>query len=853
MMLSRRTLLGLFAAAGLSPGWLGRRSPAQTDVAKPFFLIFDDIGPGLPPDALGAAISPFAERGIPIGFVLRADKAATAGAWEPLVTAIGRFAALSPGLAEIIAWAPEIADEPPYFQIRAGARARKQAEAILGPARAIMADLPPVLSLAGWERPGSPPVGAARAAGFRNVILLPEKPGAFPARRSFDRVASLRGGRRHSLAEPAAAIRTGIGAAGASEDAVVLSLSLEGIADPGQVAGQAQALAEAVLDVIRTDRIFAALPREHMLWFRDGFERLVGLRIETPPDGDALGAEALEAFTRLLDEGDLSFSLSPPGRAGGGAAYTPCSIGSQGPAPDCIVVGGLPDDDAGIRPDAVPEIVIHRAGAHRAEAMDADGVFHITEALSLTDAAVAGRDLSAMNALEDVVLSIGPAAYATAAAREAVLNALTGAADETRSAILSVPDYAARVLPADPAYRLMLATRRDAAAAAPARGGLTRAERRAFLDDARIAWSYVDRLTEKATGLCPSTASFDGEWSSYYRFLTMWDIASLIEATLSAHEIGLISDADFQSRIGAILDGVPAERVGGLVLPSEEIRTDMRQVSRAGFNACDTGRLLSVLKEVDLYPLSRGMGATVFAGWTIAGAVRDGQLQSFTPRGFRPPVLSHCGHYTARALASWGIPAVSPYDVMQGESPTDARMRLLYQVGHIGAMGAEPMLLEAVEMGLSPASAYLADVLFTAQARSFAADGHLVCVSETPMNRAPWFSAQGLSVNEGTAGAWDIQSAEPGAEFMTPEFEASAMVISTKAAFLWAAVRPDAYSARLLDHVRARARGSEAGYAAGIYSATDTPMTNYTDINTNGIILQAIAYALRGRRARNEG
>jgi hypothetical protein len=137
--------------------------------------------------------------------------------------------------------------------------------------------------------------------------------------------------------------------------------------------------------------------------------------------------------------------------------------------------------------------------------------------------------------------------------------------------------------------RAMLATRRDlarapaaTAAPAPATPALAPPERAAFLEDARIAWSYVERLTEPATGLCPSTAQFDGDWSSFYRYLTMWDLGSLIQAVLAAHEIGLIGDDGYRARIGAILAAIPAARIAGLALPPEEIRTDRREISSPG-------------------------------------------------------------------------------------------------------------------------------------------------------------------------------------------------------------------------------------------------------------------------------
>jgi hypothetical protein len=47
----------------------------------------------------------------------------------------------------------------------------------------------------------------------------------------------------------------------------------------------------------------------------------------------------------------------------------------------------------------------------------------------------------------------------------------------------------------------------------------------------------------------------------------------------------------------------------------------------------------------------------------------------------------------------------------------------------------------------------------------------------------------------------------------------------------------------LLAYVRDKAK-TTIGFASGIYSKTGKPTANYSDINTNGIILQSIAAIL---------
>lgn len=72
-------------------------------------------------------------------------------------------------------------------------------------------------------------------------------------------------------------------------------------------------------------------------------------------------------------------------------------------------------------------------------------------------------------------------------------------------------------------------------------------------------------------------------------------------------------------------------------------------------------------------------------------------------------------------------------------------------------------------------------------------------------------------------------------------------MVSSKAAFLWYATRPNSYTEKLWQHVREKARAPKFGFYPGVYEATGEPSRNI-DVNTNATILEAVAYALRGRK-----
>lgn len=853
MQITRRALVKLLGATSFMVFGSTRWAQSAPD-AQPFFLLLDDITANTPADALDAFLAPFTKLGIPIGFIIKPDDNADAPpiGGSAISLFLRAFLRNQPDLGEAIAWMPGIAADEPYFRIRKARAARAHLEAFLDLPAAEHPDLFSPITIAGNDLGGVLALDAIRSVGFRNVILLSQKNTASASVRCADTTSCMRGSLHHTVTDGAYSIIASVRATIGAGDMVVLNLSVEnmGKIPIATLRIRASALADEIASNIQTNRIFAALPREHIFWFSTGTERLIGLRIDAPSPADQAAELGFADLQSALTEAAVPFSVSAKAQKAPAGDNAQCPILTATTALEalggatCAVAEMLPPAVLARFADAGFEVVVQPVGSDKI-GMDENGLFHLAENLSISAISNSGSGLLAFGPSQDIIIAISPAAYASGEGRTAILNMLREATKAGASRILNIPDFAKAVLPDDLVYRVMLATRHDVREAPQISPGISDEERRALLEDARIAWSYIDRMTEPVTGLCPTTVLFEGATPIAYRVLTMWDYASLIQATIASHELGLIDDAQYLTRAEALVRALPAEKIGGLVLPSSEIATDRLKSVSHDYNSCDTGRLLSALSALDNYPLSKAISAGSVAKWDLDGTLREGRLTSVTRGRFVPSYHSHCTHYATRAFRLWGIEAASPYDVMQASSVTDARMRLLYEVAHIGAFGAEPLLLEAVELGLSEPSAYLADVLFTAQARHFATTGNLMCVSEGPMDRLPWFTYQGFRVDS-EAESWDVQAINAAPEYKSDSFRKSARVISTKAAFLWAAVRPGPYASLLLAHVRQNARVSEAGYSAGIYAATGKAMTNYSDINTNGVILQAIAYAMRG-------
>lgn len=841
MAVDRRTFLGLLGPAVLSAG---APFPAGAEGANDaLFLIVEGITPATAADRLRAFAEPFLAEGLPIGIIPALAPGAEAALPPALAGELARLFSAAPRLAEPVLSVPGLAGLSPYFQRRAASDA-------LGRMRALTqggtAAVPPPVTVA-TDAPLSASLDALRCIGIRSVLVLAAAE-AVTSTGCADLTVCLRGARRLAVADtpdPARWLEDVLEAPGWRQ--IVLSLAGAERLAVGDVRLRARRVCDAIGREIGSGRRFAALPRDHARWFGADQMRFVAVRLEpgaaasaTPmarfrADIAALGipvTDTVQPEAGRWAEG-LCAALALPSAGGGGDAWPfPLPQGLR-----CVAAaagaGALP---AGLG-RAIDLLLVPGADP----AFDGRGPFLRGET------GVAG--IAALRAdaglMRDAVLSLGPEDCASEFARGTSLVALRRLREDAGTTFVDIPAFHAATVAPDPVFDLLHAARRD-----PADGADPDAlAAEDLMDDARQAWTFFERFSVAATGLCIDTADVQGGEEWLQREMTMWDIGSLIAAVMAAYDCGLIDDAAFIARCARIVEALPVARIGGLLLPAEVISPDTGAALSGDFNACDTGRLLSVLGELNRHPLTRGIAEEKIARWDLAGVVIGGHAHSVVDGRFVDRFRSHCAHYTARAFRSRGIEAASPYEVM-GEGPeTDRHMRLLEALAGFDPLGAEPLLLEALEMGLSEPTALLADVLSWAQRHDHARSGTLYCVSEAPINREPWFSYQGLNVTS-AAERWVVNAASADPRFNTPAFRKETLLVNTKAAYLWTAARPGSYATMLARHVRDRARLEGMGFSPGVFTATGKAMPGYADVNTNGIVLAAIAFILRGRRQR---
>jgi hypothetical protein len=371
---------------------------------------------------------------------------------------------------------------------------------------------------------------------------------------------------------------------------------------------------------------------------------------------------------------------------------------------------------------------------------------------------------------------------------------------------------------------------------------------------ARTAWAYFERNTDPGTGLSPAVKGHPAA--------TLWDLGSQLMAVLSAEDLGLVSAGEASARLGRALSSLSRLPLCEGLLPNKvyDVRTlEMVRYGGApaprgiGWSAVDVARLLEPLSLVAWrHPeLARRVRATV-SRWRLE-ELADGATLRGASRGPDGKLVRHregtfgYEQHAAKALLRWGVPAAEALDYrahlgvaeVSGQAvPRDDRRAA--DAGGAAALVAEPWVLDALENGLDSVTLPVARALLRAQARRAATVGHPVAVTEDALDRPPWFSYSALVDASGTQ--WSPLA--PGGA-RAP----GALTFSTKAAVAWAVLFQGSYPDRLLRAAEELAVPGE-GLLAGRYDATWEP-NRVLALNTNAVVLEALAYRARGPAARS--
>lgn len=365
---------------------------------------------------------------------------------------------------------------------------------------------------------------------------------------------------------------------------------------------------------------------------------------------------------------------------------------------------------------------------------------------------------------------------------------------------------------------------------------------------AATAWAYFQRNTQE-TGLVNSVDGFPST--------TMWDQGSYLLGLISAHGLGLVSDEEFNDRIGRALDALARIQLFDGMLPNKAYDTrsllmtnyQNEQTDRGlGWSALDIARI-AVPLSIILYdhPRHAPAAARLLRTWRVDAMMREGQLfgARVNPETGATELVQEgrLGYeeYGARAIALLGVDSLSAlkyddylrFETVSGiEIGVDSRSFEVFDANNY--IVSESYVLTAVEFGLDQEAEELARRVYEAQENRYKETGILTAVSEDNLDQAPWFIYNTVYAN---GKAWNA---------MTEEGEdiSDLRTLSAKAVFGWDAIFDTDYTRRLRYAV-AEAFQENGGWFAGLYEA-DGRKNEVMTANTNGIILQTLFYRQYG-------
>ncbi len=815
---------------------------SQSSSFSTLVVMIDDLRDDINPLFLNDILTEFFRRNIPVTCVV--DFAALKSAQSvDLIAVINATMTREVGLFEIALAIDDAADERRYFQMRAAESLRAAAARAFADSQAH-----PIASVIDRRPADRIDLSAYRSAGFK-VVIRPQQTGDLTGEFVGRRQLRLSGGSTLTLADPHPEFLADLsaGLAGGTDRMVVLSLANLS-EDPTQThLSQVSALATLIETEVASGAAYATRPLDYLLQF--GPRPLTEIALVVAVGESTAERTASRVFVEALAAKALPVTVvaaSRPGWLSDSTAFCPIWPPAEPnfaldpeTLPDCVLLTD-PQDSSDL--PAVSVVLVGGPDDWSWNGLRADGRMQ----LALSDWREV--ELSGGMTRDRQSVLIRPADIATPRQQESVHQQILTAQQTGRVHFHTVASLAHDLLAPDPVLTRLWTTRRRKVTDPIRTARMTKVERDDMRDDATLAWQFIDRFTSPLTGLCAGTVRI-GPDTRINREATFWDLASQMQGIIAAVALNIIPQPQAKDRLAAMLANVPVTSFDGLDLPPAMFMTDTTKVIvTPGFDICDTGRFLIALRAaVGAGLVSAKMATATVKLWTLDAAVQNRRAFNHDGTNWQDSTDSHCTPYIGRAFTEIGLPMASPYVVAGAGSATDDLIRLLYAAAAIGSYGTEPLLLEDIELGASAHSAFLADVLFDAQLTWFETTGQLKCVSESPLNRPPWFIFQGLRVDRLGAEAWTIKGLDRSEEFQTEAFQRDAEVISTKSAYLWAATHPHPYSDRLIRLIRSKARIEDFGFSVGVFARTLMPMENYSDLNTNGIILTAIASMLDRR------
>ncbi len=362
------------------------------------------------------------------------------------------------------------------------------------------------------------------------------------------------------------------------------------------------------------------------------------------------------------------------------------------------------------------------------------------------------------------------------------------------------------------------------------------------------AWQYFGTNLNETTGLVNSADKFAS--------VTLWDQSAAMAAVISARELGLISPAVFEAKMGKMLKTLAQLPLYKGELPNKVYNAktllpvnygQLTQKAEIGWSAIDVGRLGLWLKIVsNKYPQFKPQAEAVWNSWNVKRLTKGGQMYGTQAKGQKENYNQEgrLGYesYGAYGLKLWGLEVSKALDVKNRAAfvklyghdiPFDVRDNENSKANNY--VLSEPYILDGIETGFKALPKSYADNVLAAQEARYKATQQLTAITEDNLDRAPFFVYNTLYVN---GKPWSTIS-DDGKNYNHLRF------LSSKAAIGWDVLYGTPYTHKLFEFVQQKL-GSERGWYSGYYETLQQPNAVLT-ANNNGIILESLLYKKVGQ------
>ncbi|MEI6708633.1 MAG: DUF3131 domain-containing protein [Methylococcales bacterium] len=384
---------------------------------------------------------------------------------------------------------------------------------------------------------------------------------------------------------------------------------------------------------------------------------------------------------------------------------------------------------------------------------------------------------------------------------------------------------------------------------------------------ARIAWQYFEKNYQQNTGLVNAANEFPST--------TMWDVGSYLGALVSAHELGVIDKATFDTRLSKLLQtfntlslfrNLPHKVYNTQTL---EKVTYANKSGEIGFSALDLGRLLIWLKIIkERYPEYSNAIDSFVIRWDFTQLIDSkgniyGASREDATGNINRVQEGRLGYeeYAAKGFDLWGFTTTEaakaePYDSVQIygiDIPYDARNPRQYYTRN--PVVSESYLLDALEFNWDlandtssddmhhshPWMATIAQKIYDVQEARYKQTGILTARTEHQLDQKPYFVYDCI-YSDGQPWATITEKGE-----FVPQFAAVAL---KGALGLWAVWKTD-YTDLLFAQF-SNVYDPEQGFYEGKYENGSGVIKKFS-ANNNGVILEALLYKVQGKLLRFSG